>query len=75
MKHTYAVMLPSCGICVSHSHCKDCFDGVIADLLSRQEVQEASPDPARKFLTLDMQGDPEDLLDDLGIFILAEVTL
>ena len=75
MKHTYLIMLPSCGICVSHSHCKDCFDGIVADLRSRPEVREASLEPAHKLLTLDMEGDPEDLLDDLGVFILAEVDL
>ena len=74
MKYHFSLTLPSCGSCVSHSHCKDCCNAVVEDLLTLSHIEDATLDPAHKVLVVESSLDPdslEDLLDEKGVFVMG----
>ena len=73
MKYSFSVALHPCGSCVSHSHCKDCCSRIQEDLRRKPGIFDPVLDPEKKLLTVESDLSPddlEDLLDDIGIFVL-----
>ena len=70
MKHRFSLTLPSCGSCVSHSHCKECMEGVGRALSALIPVESFRTEPGKKELTVDTSLESAalvDHLDDMGI--------
>lgn len=76
MTSRFSLTLPSCGSCVSHSHCLQCLESLGRSVADKAPVEAFSIEPEGKILILQSPLDAEtltDLLDDMGIF--AEETL
>ena len=70
MKYRFSLTLPSCGSCVSHSHCSECIASAGRTLSDRAPAVTIPGDPAKKELLVSSPLDPEailDTLDDMGI--------
>lgn len=71
-KYDFSVTLQSCGNCVSHSHCRDCFRQLAETLGEKALITGVFTDPGRKQLTIESAADRDllaDLLDDMGVFV------
>ena len=71
MTYCFCLTLPSCGSCVSHSHCAQCMEGIGKALACKVPVQEIRTEPGKKNLIIDSPSRREvltDLLDDMGVF-------
>ena len=78
MKYCFSVTLQPCGSCVSHSHCKECCSRAEEDLSSYPSLQKIVLDPAQKTLIVETdlaQDLLEDLMDDKGVYVLANIPL
>lgn len=74
MEHRFSLTLPSCGSCVSHSHCRECIEAVGQTLKNKVPTENIRVTDGTKELYIDSPIDRDtlmDLLDDMGIF--AEV--
>ena len=70
MKYHFSLTLPSCGSCVSHSHCRECTEAAGSGLSGRIPAVAVCGDPSKKELLVSSPLDQEaiiDALDDMGI--------